>query len=149
MCSLLSPYFDWLSFYFNKQWRAPSGDIMSIMIKMADASVGSFDGKHLDKPLIERDWETIARAVDTSYEVLEAMGAPREKTFFGTLNAGHPGGCLPLTPAEADTLHHDELPDNLYVADASLLPRSMGNPPMLTIMALAKKVARTIDVTAS
>lgn len=40
------------------------------------------------------------------------------------------------------TLHHSSLPDNLYLADASLLPRSMGNPPILTIMALAKKVAR-------
>ena len=39
-------------------------------------------------------------------------------------------------------MHHDVLPDNLYVADASLLPRSMGNPPILTIMALAKRVAR-------
>ena len=48
---------------------------------------------------------------------------------------------LPLTAAEKDTLHHTFLPDNLYVADASLLPESMGNPPILTIMALAKKIA--------
>ena len=139
---ILSPYFDWLSFYFNRAWRMPHGDIMSIMIKMADASVGSYDGKHLDKPLVDSDWETIARAVDLSYDVLEAVGVPREKTFFGTLNAGHPGGCYPLTEAEADTLHHDTLPANLYLADASLLPRSMGNPPILTIMAVAKRVAR-------
>ncbi|MBR3318234.1 MAG: GMC family oxidoreductase [Atopobiaceae bacterium] len=139
---ILSPYFDWLSFYFNKGWRMPHGDIISIMIKMADASVGSYDGKHLDKPLLDSDWETIARAVDKSYEVLEAIGVPREETFFGTLNAGHPGGCFPLTEAEAETLHHEVLPPNLYLADASLLPRSMGNPPMLTIMALAKRVAR-------
>lgn len=139
---ILSPYFDWLSFFFNKQWRMPSGNIMSIMIKMADTSAGYFDGRHLDKPLADADWETIARAVDVSYEVLEAMGIRRDQTFFGTLNAGHPGGCLPLTPAEAETLHHAILPDNLYVADASLLPRSMGNPPILTIMALAKRVAR-------
>ncbi len=139
---ILSPYFDWLSFYFNRSWRMPHGDIMSIMIKMADASVGSYDGRHLDKPLVDSDWETLARAVDLSYEVLERVGVPREKTFFGTLNAGHPGGCFPLTPAEADTLHHASLPDNLYVADASLLPRSMGNPPILTIMALAKRIAR-------
>jgi choline dehydrogenase-like flavoprotein len=39
-------------------------------------------------------------------------------------------------------MHHDVLPDNLCIADASLLPRSMGNPPILTIMALAKRVAR-------
>jgi hypothetical protein len=70
------------------------------------------------------------------------MGVPRADTFLGTLNAGHPGGCLPLTPAEAEPLHDARLPENLYVADASLLPRSMGNPPILTIMALAQRVAR-------
>ena len=47
-----------------------------------------------------------------------------------------------MTEAQAETLHHDVLPGNLYIADASLLPRSMGNPPILTIMALAKRVAR-------
>ena len=145
---ILSPYFDWLSFFFNKGWRVPSGDIVSIMIKMADASIGSFDGRTLDKPLVDSDWETIARAVDLSYEVLEAVGVPREKAFFGTLNAGHPGGCFPLTEAEAETLHHGVLPANLYVADASLFPRSMGNPPILTIMALAKRVARLAASTA-
>ena len=139
---ILSPYFDWLSFYFNKDWRISHGDIMSIMIKMADSSIGSYDGHHLDKPLLDNDYETIARAVDQCYDVLEAMGIPREKTFYGTLNAGHPGGCFPLTEAEAQTLHHGTLPENLYLADASLLPRSLGNPPILTIMALAKRVAR-------
>ena len=139
---ILSPYFDWLSFFFNKGWRIPQGDIMSIMIKMADASVGSYDGHKLDKPLVDSDWETIAHAVDLSYEILEEMGVSRDKTFFGTINAGHPGGCFPLTSAEAQTLHHDVLPENLYLADASLLPRSMGNPPILTIMAVAKKAAR-------
>ena len=139
---ILSPYFDWLSFYFNRDWRMPSGDIMSVMIKMADTSAGSFDGRRLDKPLADQDWETIARAVDVSLDVFEAMGVRRDPAFLGPLTAGHPGGCLPLTQAEADTLHHDVLPDNLYVADASLFPRSMGNPPILTIMALAKRVAR-------
>lgn len=139
---ILSPYFDWLSFFFNREWRMPHGDIVSIMIKMADASVGSYDGVNLDKPLVDSDWETIARALDLSYDVLEAVGIPREQAFFGTLNAGHPGGCFPLTEAEAETLHHASLPENLYIADASLLPRSMGNPPILTIMALAKRAAR-------
>ncbi|MBQ9004067.1 MAG: GMC family oxidoreductase [Eggerthellaceae bacterium] len=139
---ILSPYFDWLSFYFNKGWRAPSGDIVSIMIKMADASVGSYDGRHLVKPLVDSDWETIAHAVDVSYDILEEVGVPRDRTFFGTLNAGHPGGCFPLTEAEAGSLHHAALPQNLHIADASLFPRSMGNPPILTIMALAKRIAR-------
>jgi choline dehydrogenase-like flavoprotein len=51
---------------------------------------------------------------------------------------------LPFTAAESRTLHHDRLPGNVYVADASLFPASLGRPPILTIMALAKKIARQI-----
>lgn len=142
---ILSPYFDWLSFYFNPSWRMPSSDIMSIMIKMADTSKGFYDGKILDKPLFDADYELLACAVDQVYQVFKAMGVPSEHTFYGTLNAGHPGGCFPLTPTEAQTLHHDTLPANLYLADASLFPRSLGNPPILTIMALAKKVAKLAE----
>ena len=65
----------------------------------------------------------------------------RDELFRGTLNAGHPGGTLPLTGDEQEPLHADRLPANLYVADASLLPRSLGRPPMMTIMALARRVA--------
>jgi hypothetical protein len=49
---------------------------------------------------------------------------------------------LPLTAAGAETLHPERLPENVYVADATLFPRSLGNPPILTILALARKVAR-------
>jgi choline dehydrogenase-like flavoprotein len=34
---------------------------------------------------------------------------------------------------------------NLYVADATLIPHSLGNPPILTIVALAKRVSRAIE----
>ncbi len=54
------------------------------------------------------------------------------------------GGMLPLTPAEAETLHSPLLPENLYVADASILPQSLGLPPILTIMAMAKRIAKII-----
>ena len=48
---------------------------------------------------------------------------------------------LPLTEAARETMHDPRLPENLYVADATILPKAMGNPPILTIMALAKKMA--------
>jgi hypothetical protein len=38
----------------------------------------------------------------------------------------------------------DRLPANLYVADASLLPKALGNPPILTIVAMALRVARVL-----
>jgi len=49
---------------------------------------------------------------------------------------------FPLTKNEAETFHHDTLPDNLYVADASLFPKSLGNPPIFTIMAMAKRIGK-------
>jgi choline dehydrogenase-like flavoprotein len=42
----------------------------------------------------------------------------------------------------APVVHDDRLPENVFVADATLFPRSLGNPPILTIIALAKRVAR-------
>lgn len=48
---------------------------------------------------------------------------------------------LPMTATEKDSLHNPNLPENLYVADATILPKAMGNPPILTIMALARKIA--------
>lgn len=64
--------------------------------------------------------------------------------MLGTLNSGHPGGMLPLTADDAEALHSRSLPDNLYVADACLLPKSLGLPPILTIMALAKRIAKIV-----
>lgn len=138
---ILSPYLDWLSFFFNRDWRMPAGDIASIMIKFADTQDGSVGARGIQKRLGERDYERLAHGVDQCTEVLERMGVQKEDVVLGTMNAGHPGGTFPLSAREAETLHSELLPANCFVADASLLPASMGNPPMLTIMALAKRIA--------
>ena len=141
---ILSPYMDYLSFFFNKDWRLPMRDMASIMIKLADAEVGSIDGKKIRKTMTPVDKVNMDRALEQSREILERIGVPKEQQFLGTLNAGHPGGMLPLTEAESASLHSPLLPENLYVADASILPKAMGNPPILTIMALAKKIAEIV-----
>jgi hypothetical protein len=75
-------------------------------------------------------------------QILHKLGKKDADIFPGTLNAGHPGGMLPLTEKESQTLHPGCLPPNLYVADASLFPNSLGNPPILTIVALAKRIGK-------
>ena len=49
---------------------------------------------------------------------------------------------FPLTAADAITLHHGRLPGNVFIADASLFPAALGRPPILTIMALAKRISK-------
>jgi choline dehydrogenase-like flavoprotein len=114
------------------------------MIKLADSTTGSISRHELRKTLTALDRERLSVAVDTGKEILRRFGAKDQDIFLGTLNAGHPGGMLPLTEAEAESFHHDRLPENLYVADATLIPESLGNPPILTIIAMAKRISKVL-----
>ena len=139
---ILSPYFDFLSYYFNRAWKPKPGNIVSLMIKLADEERGSVGANGVHKVLSPSDKRRLDEAACLCRDVLARVGIERKRTFLGTVNAGHPGGTLPLTAREAETLHNPSLPDNVYVADATLLPRSLGNPPILTILALARRIAR-------
>lgn len=143
---IISPYMDWLSFFFNRSWRKPMDGMLSLMIKLADVEQGDVHHNKMRKTLTPLDNQRLQQGVSDCREVLMRMGADEHDIFLGTLNAGHPGGMLPLTQAEANTLHSPLLPDNLYVCDATILPQSLGLPPMLTIMALAKRIARNIII---
>jgi choline dehydrogenase-like flavoprotein len=139
---ILSPYFDHFSFLFNQKWREDADDIVSIMIKLADDELGSINSRKVKKGLTDQDKSRLMEAAEICKEILRRFGAIEENTFLGTVIAGHPGGMLPLSKTEVETFHSDRLPDNLYVADASLLPKSLGNPPILTIIAMAKRISK-------
>lgn len=141
---IISPYMDWLSFFFNRQWRKPMDGMVCLMIKMADEEIGSVERGKVRKTLTDRDKEVLKRGVADCKEILLKMGANAEDIVLGTLNSGHPGGMFPLTASESQTLHNPLLPDNLHIADATILPQSLGLPPILTIMALAKRIAKNI-----
>jgi len=141
---IISPYMDWLSFFFNRSWRKPMDGLVSLMIKLADVEQGDVVHNKMRKTLTPVDHQRLQQGVAECRDILMQLGAKENEIFLGTLNAGHPGGMLPLTATESETLHSSLLPDNLYVCDASILPQSMGLPPMLTIMALAKRIAKNI-----
>jgi choline dehydrogenase-like flavoprotein len=139
---IVSPYFDYLSFFFHPDWRYPMEDLVGLMIKLADTPAGRVSKKGVEKGLTVADQNRLKEATDLCSNILREFGASSEEIFLGTVNAGHPGGMLPLTTREAASLHHPSLPYNLYVADATLLPESLGNPPILTIIALAKRISK-------
>jgi choline dehydrogenase-like flavoprotein len=146
---IISPYFDFLSFFFDRRWLRPGADIIALMIKLADSEVGVAEPGRagllrpkVRKALTLRDRHRLREAIEVCTQALAAAGVPRADVFLGAYNAGHPGGMLPLTGSENQALHADHLPANLYVADATLLPSSLGKPPILTVMALATRTAR-------
>ena len=139
---ILSPYFDFLSHLFNRSSRYAAVDTVGIMIKLADSSEGWVSRHRVEKSLTDLDRERLERGVEISAEILRRFGIDEGSMFLGTINGGHPGGSLPLDVATAESFHDARLPENVYVADATLLPQSLGNPPILTIIALAKRVSR-------
>ena len=141
---LVSPYFDCVSFLFNRGWRHPAGRLPGLMIKPADSEQGKVCAKRgrLDKALGDRDRQRLAEAETLGRQILVEFGVGPASIVTGTLNAGHAGGMLPLTATDARTLRPGRLPQNLYVADASLFPHSLGNPPILAVLALARRMAR-------
>jgi hypothetical protein len=141
---IVSPYFDWLSYVLDARWRHAPQDIVGIMVKIADEGGGRVDARRIRTHLTATDTERLAEGAALAREILAGIGIDPASTFEGVLNGGHPGGTLPLTPASAMTLHDDRLPGNVYVSDATLLPRALGLPPILTIVALAKRIARVI-----
>ena len=114
-------------------------DILSIMVKTPDESKGfvGADGA-VGKTNTITDIRYLAEGVATAGFILEKAGVD-PKTIGSTVYRGaHPGGTAPIGKV-VDSNLETEIP-NLYVCDASVLPISPGKPPILTILALSKRL---------
>jgi hypothetical protein len=142
---ILSPYFDLLSFWFHKPWKNVSANNrVGLMIKLADVEQGSVaaDGT-VTKSLTDEDRKLLEEAKGNAKQIMEASGV-KGPLVDGMVHGGHLGGTVPLTRDDVETMHPSGLPENLWAADLSLMPRSQGLPTMLTAAALALKVAKRI-----
>ncbi len=142
---ILSPYFDLLSYWFHKPWKnVAAEDRVGMMIKLADTELGTVtaDGT-VTKTLTESDHEGLEKAKVEAQRIMEASGVTGP-FVDGMIHGGHLGGTVPLSKDDVETMHPLGLPQGLWVADLSLMPRSQGLPTMLTSMALSLRVARRI-----
>jgi choline dehydrogenase-like flavoprotein len=144
---ILSPYFDLLSYWFHKPWKdVAETDRVGMMIKLADTEQGTVlkDGTVI-KALTSNDYDSLEKAKVEAKQIMEASGVSGP-FVDGMVHGGHLGGTVPLTRSDAESMRPEGLPNNLWVADLSLMPRSQGLPTMLTSMALALRVSRKIVV---
>ena len=111
---------------------------------MADEQNGSVDlSGAVRKELTSRDQSILDEGIKLVEEVMQSAGV--DGPFVpGLLNGGHHGGTVPLTPNDVKTMKPSWLPEGLWVADLSLLPKSQGLPTILTTMALALRVSRVL-----
>lgn len=115
-------------------------DILSIMVKTSDECKGyvTDDGDVVKINTIQ-DIRYLAEGTATAGFVLERAGVD-PKTIGSTVYRGaHPGGTAKIGEIVNSNLETEI--DNLFVCDASVLPISPGKPPILTILALSKRLA--------
>ena len=143
---ILSPYPDILSHLFHRPWRDVSdGDRVGVMVKLADDPNGSVESDGtVRKMLTGHDRSRLVEGMGLAEEIMTSAGV--SGPFVpGILNGGHLGGTVPLTRDDVETMRPSWLPDGVWVADLSLLPKSQGLPTILTTMALAMAVSRKIS----
>jgi choline dehydrogenase-like flavoprotein len=125
-------------------WRgAQMKSLVGMFVKLCDEPNGRVDSDGtLHKKLTPADEQRMARGVEKAREIMTKAGVIPETISVAKGIGGHPGG----TAAIGRVVDRDLQTSikNLYVCDNSVMPRSGGIPPVLTLIALAKQTARTI-----
>lgn len=75
-------------------------------------------------------------------EILIKAGVDPKSIIITSPRGAHPGGTAPIG-ITVDKNHETKI-KNLFVADASVLPEAPGLPPILTIIALSKRLAKIL-----
>jgi len=121
----------------------PTDRLLGIMNKIADDPVGRVyaDGT-FSKPVTENDWATLREGSSISKEILVKAGADSNSIVVSKVQGSHPGGTAAIGKVVDKDLQTKM--DNLFVCDASVFPTSSGSPQILTIVALAKRLAKTL-----
>lgn len=135
---VLSPHFS--SFISPNNESIKNEDIFSIMVKTSDDCKGYIndDGDVIKENTIN-DIRFMAEGCATAGMVLEKMGVDASTITSTVYRGAHPGGSAAIGEVVDNNLETSI--KGLYVDDASVLPISPGKPPILTILALSKRLA--------
>ena len=136
---VLSPHFSSFTIGNMDDKKVENKDILSIMVKTADEAEGYVDDGDVVKINTIKDIRYLAEGVATAGFILEKAGVD-PTTIASTLYRGaHPGGTAPI--GEIVDSNQETNIKGLFVSDASVLPISPGKPPILTILALSKRLS--------
>ena len=137
---VLSPHFSSFTINNIEDDNVENKDIFSIMVKTADVGKGYVDD---DGDVVKintiRDIQLLAEGVATAGFILEKAGVDPSTIASTVYRGAHPGGTAPIGKI-VDSNQETEI-SGLFVSDASVLPVSPGKPPILTILALSKRLS--------
>ena len=139
---VLAPHFSGILVNKLKKYKARKKDVLGLMIKIKDEPSGLVTQDEVVKFNTAEDVALLARGTAIAGAVLTEAGVIPETLVSTYARGAHPGGTAAVGEI-VDTNLKTEI-DGLYVADASVFPEAPGAPPVVTILALSKRLAKHI-----
>jgi choline dehydrogenase-like flavoprotein len=142
----------WATFLLNAYWRgwrylprfSRYRRYMGIMTKVRDGMDGrvNLDGT-FSKPITYADRWKIDKGINLAEKILKRAGAEPDSIFSTPVRAAHPGGTARI--GEIVNTDLESAIKNLYACDTSVIPEPWGLPPVWTIIAFGKRLARRLS----
>ena len=122
------------------QWLSQS-KTLTMMVKARDSLAGRIDHRgKLEKPVTENDKKILQTGYKHAHAILAQAGA--RSVYKSRYFAAHPGGTVKINQFVDSSLQSDIR--HLYVCDASVIPEDWGLPPVLTLVCLGKRLAKSL-----
>jgi choline dehydrogenase-like flavoprotein len=119
------------------------GQTLGVMIKLKDEISGKVSAKaQIRKGLTAADRQRLARAENMAQKILKNAGCNPDTIFTSPLRGTHPSGTVRIGHSLNTDLETEI--KNLYVCDASVFPEALARPTVLTIISLAKRLAKKL-----
>ncbi len=121
------------------------GKALGAWAKIADEAEGEVfprEGK-VSKRFTKRDLERAEYSRDKLKKILVKAGCDGGNIYLSPLFLPHPAGSAPVGKVVDTNL--ETRVKNLYCCDSSVFPEGFGAPPILAIVALAKRLSKRLD----
>ncbi len=138
---ILAPHFS--SILVDKIPDAAPGDILGMMVKIRDNSQGQVTTDSVVKYNTAQDIELLCEGASVAGSILTSAGVDPKSLVSTPARGAHPGGTAAIGDVVDSNLETEI--EGLFVADASVIPRAPGAPPVLAILALAKRLGKYLS----
>lgn len=149
-CTMAAPFISWhMQFvqdeplkYLSRMFKY--GRVLSVFEKVSDEGVGTChpDGR-ISKTFTDKDKATFKYARDVAEKILIKGGCDPNHLHHANFVLGHPSSTVKVGVL-LDTDLQTQI-KNLYCCDTSVFPKAPGRPPVITVVVLAKRLARRLE----
>jgi choline dehydrogenase-like flavoprotein len=117
---------------------------LGVMIKLKDEiSGGVYPDGSISKPMTKRDSARLQEAEQVCHKILVEAGAGRSTIFTSPLRGTHPSATVRIGEMLDSNLQTEV--QGLYVCDASAFPEALDRPTVLTIIGMARRLAKHLN----